>query len=260
MSPDDSRVAFASNRAGSWDIWVVETGGGAPEQITGGLADEVHPDWSPDGSKLVFCALPPGGGQWELWIVDARTGGNKRFIGHGLFPDWMPGGDTILFQRARERGSRLFSVWTLTLVDGEPRYPTELVSGGLERAMIQPTWSPDGTRVAFVSVPAAAPAGAATPEANDTSDVWVINVDGRGKVRLTDGSSANFCPAYSPNGRVFFTTSRSGHDNIWSVLPANVPGGHPDGDWLTGGVRPAPRSWEAGQEASAKAASVTDKP
>ena len=73
-------------------------------QITDSPAHEAHPSWSVDGSQLVFCSLPDNGDQWELWITDAVRGPAKRFIGYGLFPEWSPVGDTILFQRARERG------------------------------------------------------------------------------------------------------------------------------------------------------------
>ena len=127
-SPDGAWVAFASNRGGDWGIWTVSSSGGQPVQVTSSPGDEVHPSWSPDGQRIVYCVRSVTSGQWELWITDAQVGATSRFIGYGLFPEWSPSGDTIVFQRARERGSRHFSIWTLTLVDGEPRYPTEVAS------------------------------------------------------------------------------------------------------------------------------------
>ncbi len=231
--PDDQRVAFTSNRSGNWDIWVVDLQGGPPVQVTDGLANEINPSWSPDGTKLVYCRLPLGGGQWELWIADADAGGSKKFIAYGLFPEWAPATNAIVFQRARERGSQAFSIWSLSLVDGEPRFPTELASSPL-KAMIQPTWSPDGTRVAFVTVNLPDPMETDSVGPNGISDVWVINANGRGKLRLTDGRSANYAPVFSADNRIFFTSSRSGHDSIWSVLPAGHRGGGAGADWLTG--------------------------
>ena len=223
FSPEGTHVAFASNRSGNWDIWIVDVDGGAPVQVTTGVAEQVHPSWSPDGTKVVFCSLPSNGGQWELWIADALTGASRRFVGYGLFPEWSPAGDTIVYQRARERGSRWFSIWTLTLVDGEPRYPTEVASDA-RRAMIQPSWSPDGKRIAYASTTTALPdlAGTSLPDADAVFDVWAMNADGRGKVRLTDGRTANYSPAFSPGGRVFFTSDRAGAENVWSELPASL--------------------------------------
>lgn len=232
FSPDDTRIAFASDRSGNWDIWVIGADGGQPVQITDGVADEVHPSWSPDGSSLAYCSLPARGGQWELWIGPADGGSAKKFIGYGLFPEWSPVGDTILFQRARERESRLFSIWTVSLVEGEPRFPTEL-AWNARQALVLPAWSPDGRQIAFTSVSGPPTDDLTLPSIGEVLDVWVMSTDGRNKVRLTDGHGANMAPTFAPDGGVFFTTKRSGQDNIWSVGAVD-PGGRGRTEQLTG--------------------------
>ncbi len=213
LSPDQSRVAFSSNRSGNWDIWVVGLDGTKPTQLTSSTGDKLHPSWSPDGSQIAYCCLPPHG-QWELWIADAASGGNQRFVGYGLFPEWAPQGQTIVYQRARERGSRWFSIWRMDLHEGEPGYPTEIAFSS-EAALITPTWSPDGTYVAFAAV---------TPPADGrgagVSDIWIVDAEGRHRMRLTDGQSHNYTPVWASSGRVFFTSSRGGAEAIWSVMPS----------------------------------------
>lgn len=218
FSPDGSRVAFASNRSGQWDIWVIDVNGGPAVQVTSSPAEEIHPSWSPDGQELVYCSLPTGGGQWELWVTNANAGATKRFIGYGLFPQWSPVSEKIVFQRARERGSRWFGIWTFTLVDGEPRLPTELAASSTE-SMTLPTWSPDGSRIAFASA-AIWPADSDTlnlPMSSGVFDIWVMDADGRARTRLTDGHTFNYGPTFSANGRIYFSSSRSGQGNIWSL-------------------------------------------
>lgn len=228
FSPDGSRIAFASNRSGNWDIWVINVNGGPPAQVTRSMADEIHPSWSGNGRDLVYCSLPTEGGQWELWITSAMEGGTSKFIGYGLFPDWSPDGLTIAYQRARERGSRWFSIWTLTMVDGEPKYPTEIAASSSE-AMILPAWSFDGTRLAFAStsvMPNTMEPMTINPASNQIEaffDIWVTYADGRGKLRLTDGQSVNFAPAFDPNDRIYFTSNRAGSENIWSMAPGEHP-------------------------------------
>jgi TolB protein len=227
-------VAFASNRSGNWDIWVLDLDGGQPIQVTSGRGDEVHPSWSPDGDRLVFCSLPADGGQWELWVTDSTAGSTNKFIGYGLFPEWSPVGDTILYQRARERGSRWFSVWTLELVEGEPRYPTELAAGP-GQAMILPAWSPDGQRIVFARTDAAGWNGVGAAESGALFDIWVMNADGRAKVRLTERHTSDYDPTFSSNGRVYFASNRTGYENIWSVMPTGAGNRKVTGTYPTAG-------------------------
>ncbi|UCG15597.1 MAG: PD40 domain-containing protein [Phycisphaerales bacterium] len=222
FSPDGRRVAFASDRAGNWDIWVVGVDGTQPTQITRGPEDEVHPSWSPDGKQVVFCSLPPGSGQWEVWIADATAAATKSFIGYGVFPEWCPTHSVIAFQRARQRGSRWFSIWTVELVQGEPRHPTEIASSS-EHALINPSWSPDGQKLTYCTVRTAPASDPDFATAVEIADVWIVNADGRSRTRLTDGHSSNYGPVWSNQGRIFFTSTRGGHENIWSLVPGQNP-------------------------------------
>ena len=217
---DNTRVAFASNRTGNWDIWITGLDGQRAVQITSSTAHDVHPSWSPDGSKLVYCSLPPGG-QWELWIADAKTGGKKQFIGYGLFPEWSPKNDLIVYQRARERGSRWFSVWTVELVGDEPRYPTEIAASA-EASLITPSWSRDGKRITYAAVLPSTETDLATGQITGKSDIWIVDLDGSDRLRLTDGHTSNFAPVWAPNGRVYFTSTREGHETIWSLQPVGT--------------------------------------
>ncbi len=221
VSPDGSRVAFASNRSGNWDIFVMPVTGGAAVQITAEGSHELHPSWSPDGTELVFCRLGAGSGRWELWTTKAESNSVARFIGYGMFPSWCPssgtgaeGADRILFQMGRERGSRTFGIWTLDYKDGQTGNLTEIASS-VDTALINPTWSPDGQRIVYASIPA--DQGLAWNTRPTTSDLWMINIDGTGKVRLTSGRSSALLPSWATDNHLYFVSDRSGTENIWSL-------------------------------------------
>jgi len=226
VSVDGQRIAYASNRAGNWDIWVMPSTGGRSLQITTDPAPELSPSFSPDGQHVVYCRLGTTSGRWEIWIADAFGDAGDQFIGYGLFPEWCPvpgtgheGADRIVFQRSRERGSRTFSIWTIDYdrSRGSAGRETQIVSDP-SFALINPTWSPDGARVTYSSVPnperwTGVGQGALPPAAS----IQMIGVDGRGQVSLTSGNSIDMMPAWGATGRVFFVSNRSGVENLWAI-------------------------------------------
>jgi Tol biopolymer transport system component len=215
FSPDGKSIAFTSTRAGTWDLYTMDLDGRSVTQVTSGPSQDMHPSFSPDGIRLAYCSIGGRSGQWELWTVNLTTR-EKKMIGYGLFPSWSPDKtvDRIAFQRARQRGSRWFSLWTLDLIDGEARKITE-VAVSSNAAIISPSWSPDGKRLAFATVVDPAQMNKGKPRGQQ--DVWVIDADGANRHRLTDGSGTNLTPCWAGDNRVFFVSDRGGHENVWSV-------------------------------------------
>ncbi|MGD1275741.1 MAG: DPP IV N-terminal domain-containing protein [Tepidisphaeraceae bacterium] len=215
FSPDGRQIAFSSTRGGNWDIYLMDIDGKNIVQVTSGPMQHVHPSFSPDGTRLVYSSLGSKSGQWELWTVDLNSG-EKRMIGFGLFPSWSPakGVDRIAFQRARQRGSRWFSLWTLDLADGEAHRVTE-IAVSTNSAIVSPTWSNDGKQLAFATI--AEPTATTGIKPAGQQDIWAVNADGTNRRRLTDGIGMNLGPAWSSDGRVYFISDRCGSECIWSV-------------------------------------------
>ncbi|MFI5381712.1 MAG: TolB family protein [Tepidisphaerales bacterium] len=214
FSPDGKRIAFASNRAGAWDIYLMDIDGKSVQQVTSGNAQKMHPSFSPDGARLAYCSLSPRTDQWELWVLDLGSN-TKKMVGYGLFPTFSPqkGVERLAFQKARQRGSHAFSLWTVDLLEGEPHRLTEVVAAS-NAAVVSPCWNRDGSKLCFSTI-------VMSNERDSTAvrgqDVWIVNADGTGRQRLTDGLGVNASPVWAPGGRVFFVSDRGGRENIWSV-------------------------------------------
>ncbi|MCX5658181.1 MAG: DPP IV N-terminal domain-containing protein, partial [Planctomycetota bacterium] len=174
FSPDGTRVAFASDRTGRWAIYLMDIQGGQPIQITSDANDNIHPSFSRDGKRLTYCSHGGQSGQWEIVVVNLDNPAAKHFIGHGLFPSFSPVDDRILFQRARERGTRWFSIWTVDLVNGEGMRPTEIAASS-NAALITPSWSPDAKHIVFCSVIDPTPDDKTRPT---QADIWIVGADG----------------------------------------------------------------------------------
>lgn len=215
ISPDGAWIAYASDRSGNWDIYIMSIDGGQTIQVTSTNQAEIHPTWSPDGSTLAWCRRGMRSQQWEIWTCNAHDAGGDRFITYGLFPQWSPAESEskILFQRARQRGSRFYGIWTIDIDGGQGSNPTEIASAA-NAAAIHPSWSPDGMKIAFTTV---LDPDLSISEWPETADIWSINRDGTGRVQLTSGSNRNMQPSWGGDGRVYFVSNRGGTENIWSV-------------------------------------------
>ncbi|VAX41749.1 tolB protein precursor, periplasmic protein involved in the tonb-independent uptake of group A colicins [hydrothermal vent metagenome] len=223
ISPDGQWVAFASDRLLDWNIYVIPREGGRPVQMTMGTAAELHPSWSPDGSLLAYSKLGQTSGRWEIWITEVSNTATPHFIGYGLFPEWCPkpgtgptGGDLILYQRSAERGDRAFGIWTIEYKDGNISNPSQLI-GSATTAYINPTWSPDGSQVVFAAVNNPHEVRAVDALNHEDCDLWMLATDGTTLVNLTGGAASDLMPTWGNDGRIYFVSTRTGQDNIWSM-------------------------------------------
>ncbi len=219
FSPDGKRLAFASDRTGSWDIFVIDTTGRNLQQVTDDPAPELHPSFSPDGKKIAYSKYNSRTGRWEIWLLHLGNPGQKKFVATGLFPRFSPIENKIVYQRAKSRGSRWFSIWVITLGEGDqPSMPTEIVSAS-DRALISPAWSADGTKIVYCAVYADS-----VESAKKDAQIWMVYVDGHAKMPITDTGVGCFSPIWSRDGRIFFCSNRGGVENIWSILPFSATG------------------------------------
>lgn len=161
-SPDCSRIAYVSGGR----IWTANVDGTDPIQVTSNtpedFSDDAHPDWSPDGTRLVFSRY------LSVWIhddepvahvytINADGDGETQLtdaVATDTWPRWSPDGLRIVFERQNldadpedpESGWRDQYV---VVIDADGRNETELRRG--EATATAPSWTSDGERIAFKS-------------------------------------------------------------------------------------------------------------
>jgi serine/threonine protein kinase len=130
LSPDGRFLAYSSDKAGQYDIWVQPVDGDSdPVRVTRSEAHDTEPAWSPDGNTLVFRSERKGGG---LFLVPAFGGAERQLTTFGHRPWWASNGSEVRFlvgllEMSRDSGSTP-SLYTVPLGGGQPR---ELLSGFL---------------------------------------------------------------------------------------------------------------------------------
>lgn len=110
-SPDGRKVAFVSDRSGSWQIWIAGGDGSNPAPVTGFRNSMVgSPQWSPDGRWLAFDARPEGHSVVFLMRAD---GGSAHPLEKNLFedkrPTWSRDGKRIYFSSNRAGSPQIWS-------------------------------------------------------------------------------------------------------------------------------------------------------
>jgi TolB protein len=199
VSPDGTRLAyFAVTRARLAEdappppqrVHVANVDGSAARAISPRGVLAIDPDWSPDGTRLVYTEARLVGDRADNRLVIINADGSNRrpltrFRGiNEINPKWMPDGQTIVFERLRETGRRS-SIMAMPATGGSPR--TIYDSAGWDT---NPIPSPDGTRILFTSDRERR----ARERINRWFELYTMAVDGSDVERLTNNRSFDIFP------------------------------------------------------------------
>lgn len=149
LSPDGQRVALYIYDFQSHDnnIWITDVARGSRTRLTFGSFWEMNPVWSPDGSRILYNALPEG--RLDLYQKASSGAGTEELVLGGgrnkTSLDWSPDGKFILYE---EHGD----LWVMpTTPDGaaKERKPVPFLQS--ESNETQGRFSPDGRWIAYMS-------------------------------------------------------------------------------------------------------------
>ncbi len=212
-SPDGRFIAYSSDRAGNFDIWVKPVGEGNAVQVTKDAAHDWQPDWSRDGSLLVFRSERDGGG---LYVVPALGGAERKVAGLGYRPRWSPDGTRVLFSSSALQEASLREKAYIVALDGRPPEQVFVEFPHVTSAV----WHPDGERITLQGSHGTlgrglwtVPIAAGEPRKMELRPV----VAQRAKEMGIDINSASSL-LWGPSGRVlYFVATSRGVQNIWKV-------------------------------------------
>ncbi|HEV8356262.1 MAG TPA: S9 family peptidase [Gemmatimonadales bacterium] len=255
LAPDGKQVVYtvtrvdrALNRRVS-SIWLVPADGSAPpRQLTLGSVSSSAPLWRPDGRAIAFTSVRVVAGDSsstrpQLYLLSLDGGEPRRLTslpngvgGCSFSPDggrlvclsrtgpsdrMAPSSDvrhyTGLSYKFNDTGwfdDRKSHLWIVDAMTGKA---TQLTSGDRWNDS-DPVWSPDGTKLAFVSNRTGRES-----DGDEDTDVWVVPVTGGEPVRISDHPDSDGSPRWSPDGRTiaFIGRNRDGDPPmIWRAPSA----------------------------------------
>ncbi len=232
ISPDGAWIAYTVTTIDSLrdtrdtDVWMVNWSGDRTLRLTSSPDDEQNPRWSPDNRSLAFVSGRSGSTGSQIWLLD-RSGGEAQRLtelkGGVSEYAWSPDGkrlavishdvdpekaasdsgksakpmpiviDRYTFKRDEDGylNRRRDHIW---LVDVATRKAVQLTTGDFDDSQLR--WSPDGTRLAFVSQRVGL-----DPDRTNNADVFVVDaVPGANPSRLTTWLGPDEGPVWSPDG------------------------------------------------------------
>ncbi len=221
------RIAFASKRTGSYQIFSIDSAGRVLRQETQGNEDHRQPAWSPTG--LLAFSVGSSEGPDTIWQLapDGTSLALTSWLSRNRGPAWSPLGDSLLFSSDHGSAENLY------ILDSHGGEPVQLTDEQFFAG--QPSWSPDGQSVVF------------TVQRDGNWDIYRIGRDGSHEERLTSNIAQDWFPAWSPAGdRIAFVSNRAGTHQLYVMkadgtdqtrltnLPRGVesPAWSPDGRWL----------------------------
>jgi tricorn protease len=209
ISPDGTRLVYASRAAGNWDIYIqpVRYNDSSvfsdPVNLTANSAfDDVQPAFSPDGKRVVFRSGREGSG---IFVMDTRGEGVKKLADAGHTPVWSRDGTEIIVAHAN--GQRAIS----RTPPPSPLYAVN-VETGIRRVIttgdaVQPACSPNGHRIACWGM-----------RQGGQRDLWTVATKGGELVEVTNDPNIDWNPVWSPDGGyLYFASDRDGKMNLWRI-------------------------------------------
>ena len=208
ISPDNSRIAFASLGREGWSIRMFSLDLGRMVSFPGGSegGSNQSPAWAADGSKIAFSSARSG--DPEIWVADA-SGGNLRkltsFRGPDVSPTWNPRTNAQIAWVSGRTG-----LPQIYIMDQDGANIQRMTDGGYA---ISPSWSPSGDLLTFSwnrKYGPGAPGG---------QDIYVMDIASKRWMQLTHDAGSNDFPSWAPDGRhIVFERTIGGHSSIWSML------------------------------------------
>ena len=190
-SPDGKQIAFSTNRDGAWEVYVMQADGSRQQRLTNEDFYSGNPAWSPDGSLIAY--VFDRDVNRNIHVVSSRGGPTRPLIASPTAADyspvWSPDEDNNLIAYVSNQGGNAeIYIVDISCLDDGPEVcarDSENISNNPDGDDLDPAWSPDGTRLAFVK-----------GESGNT-EIYVLDIESGEILQMTNSRTDDRFPTWS---------------------------------------------------------------
>ena len=211
FSPTNEKIVFTTYfpATDNYDVFIMNADGSDKQNLTNSPYYEKHPQFSPDGSFIIFQAWQKG--KMEIFFSNLLDGNiinlTKNTASHDIIPQgnaFSPDEQEIVFTSERDGNRNIYIMNT----DGT----NQIQLTDHSAADYEPVYSPDGLSIIFTS------------ERDGNKEIYIMNNNGLNLKNLSNNPADDWNPRYYPdNHKIVFQSLRDGPAN-WEIYMMTVEG------------------------------------
>ena len=211
FSPTNEKIVFTTYfpATDNYDVFIMNADGSDKQNLTNSPYYEKHPQFSPDGSFIIFQAWQKG--KMEIFFSNLLDGNiinlTRNTVSHDIIPHgnaFSPDEQEIVFTSERDGNRNIYIMNT----DGT----NQIQLTDHSAADYEPVYSPDGLSIIFTS------------ERDGNKEIYIMNNNGLNLKNLSNNPADDWNPRYYPdNHKIVFQSLRDGPAN-WEIYMMNLDG------------------------------------